>query len=334
MGAVTNALRKVGEKAKAVLQCRPRLPFQSLDDKRTCWEFERSETAVVNAKKVGFTQIDHAVWGDLMRITQPGSQPLVLLYLMRQSVGRARGEGEKPPEWTPDNLTAEAIAEVLHYKVRKIQLDIAQLVGRGLVETKKTGNGAAKFRVLPVKNWPDLESYDDWVAKQPVEKANPEDIPAEDEDPTHTATRKTYFDKPALLGVGEKTKKVVVDSGVKSLRVVYDGKWGQARAQIENRGGDHTIYIAAVQPDSKEINELTSDSRNTVRGNASSNGHGHPKSAPDSPRVHSIPAGKLHSAPPKIVRSARDQKAIAAMERHDRMRERLKQTAPGGRGKP
>lgn len=104
----------------------------------------------------GFTQIPHAFWADLMRLTRGKVQLGLVLYAWRMSAGLERKRGTRAPVTTPW-LPWEAVAGVLGCSVKEAK-DDALDADKRRVMTWEQRRGEVRFTVL-WKGWEELETY-------------------------------------------------------------------------------------------------------------------------------------------------------------------------------
>lgn len=221
-------------------------------DNETAVQFERRQEPKF------FLKLENRIWADLCRITQPGMQPLVLLYLCRWSW--ALGE-----DWTPE-LPLEAIAQVLHCEVRTVYEAIKELHARKLL-AGRPGLKTVRMKPLAIERWPQIEDYRAWEQRErdrralEAEEETPP-LPPEDGESEHDPSAFRYLDKKFRTVTAAEPQKTELDGGAKDVEVsTEEGLYIEHR--IAMQGGTVKVILRA-NPHSRKINELQAKSDTRV----------------------------------------------------------------------
>jgi hypothetical protein len=165
-------------------------------------------------RRRGFTPFPNEALLDWPRLVSGDAQFLSLILINSETLGVPRDRGTEPPKWSRA-ITTEEFAAFAHCTVRAIEIALADLSDRKVIERKKVpGKGFAYH--IPFNTWPDLP--DRPAPKRAELVTMPESEPAEEETQPEKTTAKPVAGPKQSVKPNTSTRPVELPCPVIKLR--------------------------------------------------------------------------------------------------------------------
>ena len=171
-------------------------------------------------RRKGFTPFPNDVLLDWPRLLSGNAQVFTVMYLNSETTGAVRTRGTDPPYWSRP-ISTEELASFARCTVRAIQLALDDLAGRGVIERKKSLNGASRYHI-PFDVWSRLPDRPPTV--QPISGESEEPEEETGEGATLAGQVLPVFSKPQRLRGGARPRPKELPTAVGKLRVTSDAE--------------------------------------------------------------------------------------------------------------